>query len=91
MVMSVTDVLLETVCNQVPYRVREVCGEKIGRLVLEEGHGVDEVHRNQHSRSSLSADSGGQIRGLAVSSREGKREGRGRGSGALIASGLDGN
>jgi hypothetical protein len=67
-VMSVTDVLLETACNQAQNRVREVRGEKIGRLILEEGHGVDEVHRNRYSRSSLSADSGGQIRGLAASS-----------------------
>jgi hypothetical protein len=68
MVMSVTDVLLKTVCNQALNRVREVRGEKIGRLVLEEGHGVDEVHRNRHRRSSLSADSDDQIRGLAASS-----------------------
>jgi hypothetical protein len=74
--MSVTDVLLETAWNWAPNRVREVRGENIGRLVLEEGHGVDEVHRNRHSGSSLSADSGGQIRGLAASFLSGEKRGQ---------------
>jgi hypothetical protein len=53
--MFVTDVLLETTCNHVPNCVREVRGEKIGRVVLEGGHGVNDVHQNHRSRSSVSA------------------------------------
>jgi hypothetical protein len=41
-----------------------VHGEKIGRVVLEEGHGVDEVHQNRHSRSSVSATPAKKYTGL---------------------------